>query len=219
MSRYEVAHLEEIEELTDGREPYRAVRHHLGISAFGVTAWTGHAEGDRILNEHDEKDGDDEDIGAEELYVVLAGRARFELDDERVDAPTGTFVFVPPGTKRTAFAEEPETTIVAVGATPGKPYEARGWELWAPLFPVYQRGEHAEVVTRLRPLVEAHPRYPLLFFNLACCESMTGEKEQALEHLRRALELSDEFRAYAREDTDLDPIRDEPAFKEIVGPE
>ena len=216
MNRYEVAHLEEIEELTDGREPYRPVRHHLGISTFGVTAWTGPAEGDRILNEHDELDGDDE--GDEELYLVLAGRARFELDGESVDARAGTFVFVPPGTKRTAFAEEPETTIVVVGAPSGKkPYEARGWELWAPLFPLYQQGEHAAVVKRLRPIVEAHPRYPLLFFNLACCESMTGEKDQALEHLRRALELSDEFRAYAREDSDLDPIRDEPAFEEIVG--
>lgn len=217
MSRYAIAHLEQIEELTDGREPYRAVRHHLGISTFGVTAWTGHAEGDRILNEHDEMDGDDE--GEEELYLVLAGRARFELDGESVDAPAGTFVFVPPQTKRTAYAEEPETTIVAVGGASGKPYEARGWELWAPLFPLYQQGEHTEVVKRLRPIVEAHPRYALLFFNLACCESMTGEKEQALEHLRRALELSDEFRAYAREDSDLDPIREETAFDEIVGRE
>jgi len=106
---------------------------------------------------------------------------------------------------------------VVVGAPSGKPYEARGWELWAPLFPLYQQGKHAEVVERLRPIVEAHPRYPLLFFNLACCESMTGEKEAALDHLRRALELSDEFRAYAREDSDLDPIRDEPGFREIVG--
>ncbi len=35
------------------------------------------------------------------------GRARFELDGERVEAPAGTFVFVRPGVKRTAFAEEP----------------------------------------------------------------------------------------------------------------
>src|SRR5215210_1290336 len=32
--------LEEIEELTDGREPFRPVRHHFGITSFGVNAWT-----------------------------------------------------------------------------------------------------------------------------------------------------------------------------------
>ena len=31
MSGYEVARLDEIEEVTDGREPWRPVRHHFGI--------------------------------------------------------------------------------------------------------------------------------------------------------------------------------------------
>ena len=58
---------------------------------------------------------------SEELYLVVQGRAGFELDGDRVAAPAGTFVFVPPGVKRTAFAEEPETTVIAFGGTPGKP--------------------------------------------------------------------------------------------------
>jgi hypothetical protein len=41
----------------------------------------------------------------------------FELDGDRVPAPTGTFIFAPPGVKRTAFAEEPETTVIALGGT------------------------------------------------------------------------------------------------------
>ena len=53
MDNYRVARLDQMEEIDDGREPYRAVRHHLGITAFGVTAWTGRKVGDRILNEHD----------------------------------------------------------------------------------------------------------------------------------------------------------------------
>ena len=122
MSEYRVAHLDEIGEISDGREPWRPVRHHFGITSFGVDIWTGRKAGDRIINEHDEE-GEDE-----ELYFVSSGRARFELDGERVDAPAGTFVFVRPGVKRTAFAEEPGTTILAVGGTPGKAYEPRGWE-------------------------------------------------------------------------------------------
>ena len=221
MNPYSVARIDEIEELDDGRCPYRPVRHHLGITAFGVTAWTGRAAGDRIINEHTESepgpDGEPGPDADEELYLVVRGRAVFELDGDRVDAPAGTLVFARPGVRRTAFAEEAGTTIVAVGATPGKAYEARGWEFWAPLFPRYEKGEHEEVADRLRAVVDAHPQYPLLFYNLACCESLTGRTSEALDHLRRALELSEEFRAYARDDSDLDAIRSEPGFAELVG--
>ena len=54
MSGFAMAHLDEIEEITDGRCPFRPVRHQLGISSFGINAWTGHAAGDRIINAHDE---------------------------------------------------------------------------------------------------------------------------------------------------------------------
>ena len=123
MSGYAVARLDEIAEITDGREPWRPVRHHFGIMSFGVNAWTGRNAGDRIINEHDEAEED----GNEELYLVQSGRARFELDGEHVEAAAGAFVFVRPGVKRTAFAEEPDTTIIAVGGTPGEAYEPDGW--------------------------------------------------------------------------------------------
>jgi hypothetical protein len=213
MSGYAVAHLDEIDAINDGRCPWRPVRHHFGITAFGVNAWTARDAGDRIINEHDESDPDSN----EELYLVLRGRAVFELDGDRMDAPAGTLVFARPGVKRTAVAEEPDTTIIALGGTPGKAYEPVGWELWAPLRPLYETGEHAEVVERLRVLVEAHPQYALLFYNLACCESLTGRTTDAVDHLRRAIDMSEQFRAYAQDDSDLDPIRDEPAFKELIG--
>ncbi len=213
MGGYAVAHLKEIDELTDGRCPYRPVRHHFGISAFGVNAWSAAAAGERLINEHDESDGED---GDEELYLVQQGRATFELDGERVDAPAGTFVFVPPAVTRTAFAAEPGTTIVAVGATPGSPYRPVGWELWAQLRPLYEAGDYEAVVEQGRATVEANPQYALLHYNLACCESLTGRTTDALEHLRRAVELSDRFRPYARDDSDFDAIRDEPGFAELV---
>jgi uncharacterized cupin superfamily protein len=83
--------VDDIEVIDDGRCLFRAVRHHLGLTAFGVNAWTGVTAGDRILNEHDEARLGD---GSEELYFVLAGRAQFELDGGSLDAPTGTFVAV-----------------------------------------------------------------------------------------------------------------------------
>jgi tetratricopeptide (TPR) repeat protein len=214
LSGYAVAHLDEIDELDDGRQPWRPVRHHFGITSFGINAWTGRNAGDRILNEHDEADEQDR---SEELYLVTTGRAVFELDGERRDAPAGTFVFVHPDVKRTAFAEEPETTIVAIGGVPGKAYEVSGWEIWAPVRLLYEAGEYAEAADRGRELIEANPHYPVPLYNLACVESLAGRRAEALEHLRRSIELSDRCRAYAKGDSDFDPIRDEPAFKELVG--
>jgi hypothetical protein len=211
MSGYAVARLDEIDVLDDGREPFRPVRHHFGITGFGVTAWTARDAGDRIINEHDESDD-----GNEELYLVLHGRAVFELDGDRVDAPAGTFVFVRPSVKRTAFAEEPETTILALGATPGQAYEPDGWELWAPLNPLYQKGEYAEVADRGRALAEAHPQYAHLFYNVACCESLAGRTTDAIDHLGRAIEMSELFLACEKDASDFDPIRDEPGFKELI---
>lgn len=214
MSGYEIAQLDEIDELDDGRCPWRPVRHHFGITSFGINAWTGRSPGDRIINEHDEADADDR---SEELYLVTAGRAVFELDGERRDAPAGTFVFVRPEVKRTAFAEEPGTTIVAVGGVPGKAYEPLGWEIWAPVRHLYAEGEYAAAIDRGRELIEANPQYAVPLYNLACCESLAGRTADALEHLRRAIELSEQFRAYARGDLDLDPVRNEPGFRELVG--
>jgi tetratricopeptide (TPR) repeat protein len=214
MSGYAVAHLDDIEEITDGREPWRPVRVHFGIQAFGVNAWTAPNAGDRIINEHDESDGPDPQ---EELYLVLDGRARFELDGEQVDAPAGTLVFVRPGVRRTAFAEEAGTTLLVLGGTPGKAYEPDGWELWAPLNPLYQSGRYEEAADRGRELIEAHPEYLNLVYNVACCESLAGRKDDAIEHLRLAIDRNERVRELAADDSDLDAIRDEPAFKELVG--
>jgi tetratricopeptide (TPR) repeat protein len=168
--------------------------------------------GDRIINEHDESEPDSH----EELYLVVRGRAMFELDGDRVAAPTGTLIFAPPGVKRTAFAEEPETTVIALGGSPGKAYEPDGWEIWAPLTPLYEAGEYAEAADRGRELVQAHPQYAGLLYNLACCESLAGRTGDAVDHLRLAIDRSEQSRSYAKEDSDFDPIRDEPAFKELI---
>jgi hypothetical protein len=214
MADYRVARLEEIGEMDDGRVPFRPVRHHFGIEAFGVNTWTAHQVGDRIVNEHDEVSADAGD-GQEELYLVHSGRARFELDGESVDAPAGTFVYVEPGVKRTAFAEEAPTTIVTIGGTPGKAFEVFGWEIWfMELRELYDAGDYDAVADRGRELLESYP-YPGLAYNVACVESLAGQKGPAIEHLRSAIEGSHVLRELATTDSDLDAIREEPGFKEL----
>lgn len=209
MSGFKIAHLEEIEEMNDGRQPWRPVRHYFGIESFGINSWTAVNAGDQIINEHSEE-GEQE-----ELYVVTEGRARFELDGESRDAPTGTYVFVEPGVKRTAFAEEAPTTVLAIGGTRGQAYVVEGWELWAPCNRFYLAGEYAKAADCLKPVAAANPQYAGLTYNLACCESLAGRKEDAITHLRDAVERSERMRDYAKTDTDLDPIRGEPGFPEL----
>ena len=50
----------------------------------------------------------------------------------------------------------------------------------------------------------------------ACCESLAGQKDEAIAHLRRTIELSERSRSFLEGDPDLDPIREDPAFKELL---
>ena len=99
----------------------RPVRHHLGVSAFGTNAYVGREAGDLVVEPHDE-DAD------EELYVVMSGAARFVVDGEAIEAPAGTLVLVTPPSQREARATEPDTTILAVGNSPGRAFEVSDWE-------------------------------------------------------------------------------------------
>jgi hypothetical protein len=65
-------------------------------------------------------------------------------------------------------------------------------------------------------LIAANPQYPMLAYNLACSESLSGRTNDAIEHLRLAIDGSEKHRADARTDSDFDAIRDEPAFKALI---
>jgi tetratricopeptide (TPR) repeat protein len=207
-----VARLDEIEERTDGREPFRSVRLHFGIRTFGATTWTATAAGDRLLNEHDES----EPGSGDELYLVLSGHAAFTVDGAEHDAPAGTFACVPAGLMRTAFAREAGTTLLVVGAAAdGQVYRADNWETWSPLIALFREGRYEEFLEHARPLVAQDPGGGG-FYNLACAESRLGRADEALDNLRRALEIDPQLAELARGDEDLDAIRDRPRFAELL---
>lgn len=213
MAGFAVARLDEIDEIDDGRCPFRPVRHHFGIVTFGVNAMTARSDGDRLINEHAETDPH----SGEELYFVVSGHARFELDGAIHDAPKGTFVHVPAGIMRTAFAEQAGTTVLAIGGGPaGKPYEPTGWELFAPLLPLFESGEYEEGADRAQALIADDPPYGALYYNTACFESRAGRIEAALVHLRRAVDLSPSLAELARDDDDLAALRERGEFAEVV---
>jgi tetratricopeptide (TPR) repeat protein len=206
-----VARINEIEPLPAGGVGYRLVRRALGISAFGVNAFTADA-GVQLIEDHDETG---ENAGRhEELYVVLTGRARFTIDGAEHDAPAGTFVFIPdPASRRSAVAIEDGTSALAVGGRAGEPYEVSAWEASFVAKGLADAGNPAAAADLMADELATRPDQAGVLYNAACFEALAGRREAALEHLRAALEIEpDEVRAWAANDTDLDSLRDDPAF-------
>ena len=82
----------------------------LGFRPFAVDCLTADGAGGHLIDRHDERGG------AEELYVVVRGRALFTVEDREIDAPARTLVYAPPGTMRDAIATEKGTIVLAAGA-------------------------------------------------------------------------------------------------------
>jgi hypothetical protein len=191
------------------------VRRHFDIAAFGTNAYRAHEGGVDLIAEHDE-------VGPaanrhEELYVVVSGHATFTVDGEDVDAPTGTLVFVrDPAARRKAVAHEAGTTVLCVGGRPGEAFVVSPWEDMAEMWPPYRAKDYDRAIAILENVLERHPGNETALFNLACCESLAGRTDDALEHLRGALEHAP-FRESAKTDSDFDPIREDPRFVDLVG--
>jgi quercetin dioxygenase-like cupin family protein len=187
-----------------GQAQWHTVRRSLGISAFGVNAWTATEDGGRIIGEHDEAGGE----GHEELYVVLSGRATFTLDGEELDAPAGTLVHVPdPAVKRGAVGKA-GTTILVVGAKPGEAFVPSTWERAAEALRYWPTEEWDSAIEVLERHLAETPDHAGTHYNLACAHARAGRPDVALEHAREAIALQASFAEYAAQDDDLVSIRD-----------
>jgi mannose-6-phosphate isomerase-like protein (cupin superfamily) len=193
-------HLDELDSIPGpGSLTWHPVRAHLGIRAFGCNAYSAQRVGDDVIEPHVESP----EYNHEELYFVARGRATFHLDDETIDAPAGTYVFVPDtSTHRHAVAGEPGTTVLSFGGPPT--FTPTAWEWYY----------------RANPLIESDPQgareiledgltvnadSPGLRIHLARLEVAEGNEERARELVREAVarqaeseELVREFPALAR---------------------
>jgi tetratricopeptide (TPR) repeat protein len=209
---YTILTLDEAETATHRGCSLIPVRHALGFRPAGVNAWIADAGG-QLIPPHEE------DSGNEELYVVVRGRATFTVGEERADAPAGSLVFVPPEVFRTAAADEDGTIVFAIGGTVGEAFNAGGWDSFALADTYRQAGRHDEGRAIMEQLIAEKPDYWATIYNAGCFEALAGNADAAFEHLRRAKELDAEGESarYFREDSDLDPIREDPRFQELLG--
>jgi tetratricopeptide (TPR) repeat protein len=202
MSGYEIASLTELESFPGpGTLRWTPVRRHFGITAFGVNAYTAAEAGQDVVEEHTE-----EAYRHEELYIVVSGRATFVLDGNEVEVPAGSTVFLrDPAVKRYARAEEPGTTVLAVGGKPGA-HKISAWETYFVAYAVVDE-DPERAIAELEAALARQPDQPALNYHLACILSRSGRLDEARRRLERALELDPKLREQAEEDEDLQPLR------------
>jgi hypothetical protein len=196
--------LDEIEPITvAGSLQWRPLRRTLGVQAFGINAYVAPKAGDHVVEEHTEST-----LQHEEVYVVIAGHARFRIGDDEVDAPAGTVVHLSdPELRRHAWAVADDTAVLAIGGKPGEAYTPSAWETFFAAERHRPSGDFEAMADELSTALGEFPDHPAVLYNLACAEARAGRLDDALAHLTRALELRPELREWADRDDDLSSLR------------
>jgi hypothetical protein len=206
-------HLDDVEKLhAGGAGWWRPIRRTLGVTAFGINAYTADDAGEPLIETHDETS-----FGAgrhQELYLVLSGRAIFTVDGRELDAPAGSLLLVEPGTERAAVAASANTTVLVIGGRPGSALPVSPYEHWYAAQPAYDAGDYARAVAVASEGLRDWPDHPSLHYQLACYEALGGNRDRAIEHLRIAYAGNPETREWAAGDEDLDSVRDDPALRD-----
>lgn len=213
MSSHRVVHLDEVERVPGpGSLTWLPVRATLGLRAFGTNAYRAERVGDDVVEPHTES----AELAHEEMYFVATGRAKFTLDGETIDAPAGTYVFIPdPATHRHATAADPGTTVLSFGGPAS--FTPSAWE-WS--FRADALAEQDDV--RAREILDegftAHPDSPGLHYSLARLEAREGDHTAALAALGEAVTRAPGVVEEAREEDDFASLRDDPRFAAVLTP-
>lgn len=78
---------------------------------------------------------------------------------------------------------------------------------------------YRDAIERFKSIVEAHPKSEFASgsaYNIACCHSLLGEKQFALDWFQKALDMGWKDLAKIEEDSDLESLRGEERYKKLV---
>jgi len=81
------------------------------------------------------------------------------------------------------------------------------------------QGQYEDARDHFDGLIKKNPEADYAHYGLAVLNSMTGQAEECLDHLARAIELNLRNRIQARSDADFSDMADDPRFTELLYPE
>jgi len=124
------AHIDDLPFEIDDDYPtteWKPLRRFFGIGSFGTNLAKATQPGDVLTHDHTEAEG--AGTRHEELFLIVSGHATYRVDGEEIDAPAGTFLYVPdPETLRGAVARDAGTTMLIVGGEPGAAFTPSEWD-------------------------------------------------------------------------------------------
>lgn len=65
--------------------------------------------------------------------------------------------------------------------------------------------------------LEKHPKADYIYYSVAASHAMKGNLAQSLEFLRKAIDLNEDSRIYAKNDADFSALQPSREFAELVG--
>ena len=161
------------------------IRRELGVQAFGVNAYRAERAGETVIEDHVESPGQ------EELYVVLTGSVRFEVDGESFELEQGEALFVPrPEARRVGVAQADGSAVLAIGGWPESAYHSLPWE------PIYlaqdaaRNGDWERAAEILDAEAGDNRSSAFVRYHLARVRAQLGDDDAALGELREAVDAN-----------------------------
>jgi mannose-6-phosphate isomerase-like protein (cupin superfamily) len=133
VTHVEIGEIEAIDGFFEGIRFHKAAA-GLGVSSFGMSI-IEMAPGADEYPEHDHSGAGiggqmfakrPEQLGQEEVYIALSGSGTVEADGEQYEIDADHIVRLGPAVKRKVIPGPDGLRLLALGATPGEPYDAGG---------------------------------------------------------------------------------------------
>lgn len=187
-----------------GDHIWHPLRRALDVTGFGVGVYSAERSGEMLVGPHTETGSSSN--RHEEVYVVLAGRAQFQVDGETFELGPEEFLAVAPEAKRGATASADGTSVLVVGGAVGT-VEPAPYEHW---YTALTATDPADAAAIAAEGLREFPRHGQLNYQLACFSALAGSLEVAARHLRQAVASEERAWEWLTDDDDLDALRDLP---------
>jgi tetratricopeptide (TPR) repeat protein len=80
----------------------------------------------------------------------------------------------------------------------------------------HNRGRYDSAIANFRQCIDKNPRADYLYYSLAASMALKGEAAGAMDNLRKAIELNEDNRVYAKNDSDFASLHEDKGFVEMV---